>query len=185
MYCTHLVRVGVMGNVGRFASPDGVHYPRGRRVIVRTQRGLEVGEVLAACDGHPELADGTLLRAMTLEDSLLEARLVKNREEAYASCARRIAEMGLPTTLIDVEHLFDGQSLVFYFLGQIGPELEALTGELADLYDAKARFREFARTVEEGCGPGCGTEDAEGVGCGSCATGCAVASACSTRGSRH
>src|SRR5206468_10275633 len=73
MYCSHLVRVGVMGNVGRFASPDAVHYPRGARVIVRTTRGLETGEVLSnGADASPDLlnADGALLRAMTVEDAL-------------------------------------------------------------------------------------------------------------------
>ena len=42
----HLVRVGAMGQVGRFAAVDAVRYPRHSRVVVRTRRGLEVGEVL-------------------------------------------------------------------------------------------------------------------------------------------
>src|SRR5262245_21484420 len=143
MYCSHLVRVGVMGNVGRFVSPDAVHYPRGARVIVRTPRGLEIGEVLSGGPSTaPDLADadGVLLRAMMIEDELLEARLAKNREQAYDACAQRIADCGLPTVLIDVEHLFDGRSLVFYFLGEITPELESITAELAELYDAQAKF---------------------------------------------
>ena len=187
MYGSHLVRVGVMGNVGRFVSPDAVHYPRGARVIIRTPRGLEIGEVLGrGTSSSPDLADadGALLRAMTIEDELLEARLVKNRAQAYDACAHRIVELGLPTVLIDVEHLFDGRSLVFYFLGEITPELEAITGDLAELYDAQAKFREFAKVVEEGCGPGCGTEHAAGGGCSSCATGCAVAGSCGTRSRR-
>src|SRR5438093_2908375 len=99
MYGSHLVRVGVMGNVGRFVSPDAVHYPRGAKVITRTPRGLEIGEVLGrGVDASPDLADadGALLRAMTIEDQLLETRLAKNREQAYAACARRIDELALP-----------------------------------------------------------------------------------------
>ena len=42
----HLVRVGAMGQVGRFAAVDAVRYPRRSRVIVRTRRGLEIGDVL-------------------------------------------------------------------------------------------------------------------------------------------
>ena len=49
---------------------------------------------------------------------------------------------------------------------------------------AQVTAEEFAKVVEEGCGPGCGTEHATGGGCSSCATGCAVAGACSTRGRR-
>ena len=48
----HLVRVSQMGEVGRFTAVDGRQYPRGARVIVRTPRGLETGEVLATFDGH-------------------------------------------------------------------------------------------------------------------------------------
>jgi cell fate regulator YaaT (PSP1 superfamily) len=171
-----------MGNVGRFVAADAACYPRGTSVVVRTSRGLERGEVLASGDQTSfDRADGPLLRPMTVEDQLLEARLAKNREQAYDACARRIAELGLPTVLLDVEHLFDGRTLVFYFLGDITSELEAMTVELAELYDAQARFREFAKAVEEGCGPGCGTDQATGRGCSSCATGCAVAGACGTR----
>jgi hypothetical protein len=87
----------------------------------------------------------------------------------------------LPAVLMDVEHLFDGQTLLFYFLGEITPELEALTDELAELYELHVQFRRFAEAVTTGCGPGCGTEAATGGGCTSCGTGCAVAGACSTR----
>src|SRR4051794_28895219 len=43
----HLVRVGVLGHVGRFTSVDATRFPRGARVVVRTSRGLELGEILA------------------------------------------------------------------------------------------------------------------------------------------
>jgi hypothetical protein len=154
-------------------------------VIVRTPRGLEQGEVLASGDNtSPDRADGALLRPMTVEDQLLEARLAKNRQQAYAACAQRIAGLGLPTVLLDVEHLFDGRTLVFYFLGEVTREIEAMTSELAELYDAEARFRDFAQAVEEGCGPHCGTDQAAG-GCSSCSTSCAVAGSCGTRTRRR
>jgi hypothetical protein len=63
----------------------------------------------------------------------------------------------------------------------VPPELESLAGELAQAYDAAAEFGRFADTLATGCGPGCGTDEASGGGCSSCAAGCAVAGACSTR----
>lgn len=183
MGCSHLVRIGVMGNVGRFAAVDGVQYPRGARVIVRTERGLEIGEVLALPDREagPATSDGPILRGMTIEDHLLAARLEKNRDAAFEACQSRLMEQGLSAVLLDVEHLFDGQTLVFHFLGETPLEVESMTAELAEVYDASAQFSAFVDAVASGCGPGCGTEEA--AGCGSCTTGCAVASACSTR--RH
>ena len=42
-----LVRVGAMGSVGRFTAVDPVLFERHIRVVCRTVRGLEMGEVLA------------------------------------------------------------------------------------------------------------------------------------------
>jgi cell fate regulator YaaT (PSP1 superfamily) len=177
----HLVRVGALGHVGRFTSADAVRYPRHARVVVRTGRGLELGEVLAPPGSSPDEdgADGSILRGLTAEDQLLAGRLEKNRQAAYEACAARLVASSSPAVLMDVEHLFDGQTLLFYFLGEMTPELEAITAELAELYEAHVQFRRFAEAVTEGCGPACGTEAAGG--CKTCATGCAVAGSCSTR----
>jgi cell fate regulator YaaT (PSP1 superfamily) len=179
----HFVRVGALGHVGRFTAVDAVRYPRSARVIVRTSRGLEVGEVLASCDEPVArgASDGAILRGMTVEDQLLEARLEKNRDRAFRACQRRLQDLRLDATLLDVEHLFDGRSLFFYFLGDVTPQVEAVTQELAQAYDSVAHMSQFAYTLAAGCGPGCGTDEAAGQGCTTCAAGCAVAGACATR----
>ena len=179
----HLVRVGALGRVGRFTSVDSLVFPRRARVVLRTSRGLELGEVLASPEAETDsaLGDGSILRGVTSADLLLETRLEQNRHAAFEACTARLAELQLPVALMDVEPLFDGRALFFYFLGEVTPELEELTAELAEVYEAKVQFRKFAAALSEGCGPDCGTDDNSGGGCSSCATGCAVASACSTR----
>jgi cell fate regulator YaaT (PSP1 superfamily) len=184
----HLVRIGRLGQIGSFAAVDRTCYPRRARVIVRSERGLEVGEVLAspgpiAGRSTTQHSVGSILRGMTEADELLALRLERNREAALAACTARLSELSLPVALIDVEHSFDGRTLWFYFLGETTPEVEAVVAELAELYEAEVQIRGFAETLTKGCGPGCGTDKATGGGCGSCETGCAVASACSTR--RH
>jgi cell fate regulator YaaT (PSP1 superfamily) len=151
---------------------------RGRRVICRTARGLEVGVVLREpqADDPPGPADGTLLRHVTPEDDLLLARLHRDRELAFSECAELLCQRGLDVILVDVEHLFDGSTLLFYFLGEVSPEIDGLTGELAERYATTVKFREFATALEQGCGPDCGTGAANG--CDSGCSGCAVASAC-------
>jgi len=206
----HLVRVGRLGQIGLFAAVDRTCYPRRARVIVRSERGLELGEVLASPGpigglstsessasesstiepSAPELSmpapskpEGSILRGMTEADELLALRLERNRQAALAACTARLTELRLPVALVDVEHSFDGRMLRFYFLGETTPEVEAVVAELAELYEAEVQIRGFAETLTNGCGPGCGTDEATGGGCGSCGTGCAVAGACSTR--RH
>jgi len=184
MACQHLVRVGALGQVGRFASADALRYPRGVRVVVRTDRGLEAGEVLAQATIAPGPSDGTIVRRLAVEDDLLLARLAQRRDEAFDACVQRIRQRQLPASLMEVEPLLDG-TLVFYFLGAGSHELAQLTDELAEAYEAKAQLRRFAETLTQGCGPDCGTEQATGGGCGSCATGCAVADACGSGGGRR
>lgn len=179
MLANHLVRWSAMGHVAAFSAVDSARYPRGTRVVLRTGRGLELGEILTPlADDAAAPHEGTIVRAMTEQDRLLETRLTKNRREAYDACQRRLDDLKLGTALVDVEHLFDGRSLIFYFLGDEPPELATVTDELAEAYDAHVQFRAFTDAVVAGCGPDCGTENA--AGCGSCGTGCAIAAACST-----
>ena len=176
----YLVRVGLLGQVGRFSSADASAYRRGMRVVCRTARGLETGEVLAEAEA-PQVrdGDGMILRRVTVEDDLLLERLERHRDEAFEACNRLLRERGVPAVLMEVEHLLDGASIYFYFLGEPPAEADAITAELAEAYEAKVQFRRFADTLTEGCGPGCGTEDAEN-GCGATCSTCAVASACKT-----
>ncbi len=169
-----------MGQVGRFRSVDAICYPRGKRVIVRTRRGLEMGHILVTEEGvvRQAEADGEILRAMTVEDDLLAQRLEKNKHRAFEACRRKLEERSAETTLIDVELLFDGRSLYFYFLGEVTPRIDALTAELSELYEAKVKFRQFTEAVIHGCGPDCGTQDARG-GCDHCSS-CSIAGACGT-----
>ncbi len=177
----HFVRVGAMGQIGRFQSMEGIAFKPTTRVILRTSRGLEIGEVLSLDNTiNKQAHDGKLLRAMTDSDELLAARLDKNRNAAYEACACLLAEHGSTSVLLDVEHLFDGQGLYFYFLGETDDLAEALTAELAKTYNAEARFEQFADALSEGCGPGCGTSEAEGGACGGACSSCSIATKCAT-----
>jgi cell fate regulator YaaT (PSP1 superfamily) len=179
----HLVRYSLLGHVGRFVATDAMRYPRNTRVIVRSPRGLEIGEVLAVPEPTDTTGetDGQILRRVTVEDDLLAARLEKHRHEAFSACCDLLEEHQVLAVLVDVEHLFDGQGLFFYFLGEVPAQANAVMQQLADIYETTVEFRKFAETLAEGCGPGCGTEEAKGQGgCASC-TSCAVASACGTK----
>lgn len=172
---THYVRVGVLGWVGRFAASDLVAYPRGCRVVCRTPRGLELGQILSRTD-HACEPEGIVLRRMTVEDNLLAARLEKYRHEAFSACQEALRRRQSPAVLVDVEQLFDGTTIYFYFLGEIGEEVSELTDELGALYASRIEFARFHEALVHGCGPDCGTASA--TGCQSACVSCAVATAC-------
>ena len=174
----YLVRVGLFGQVGRFSSAGPRRFAAHRDVICRTDRGLEVGTVLAPLENrssHP--CDGNILRPLTRNDELIVERLGRHRDRAFTACQAKLAERGIDAVLVDVEHLFDGQSLFFYFLGPTTPELDELTRELAETYEQKVRFKRFAETLATGCGPDCGT----GGGCSEngCSN-CPIGGSCAT-----
>lgn len=158
-----------MGVIGSFDAADFRLYQRDQRVICRTHRGLEVGTVV--CEIDQPATDGEVLRVTGPEDELILNRLERFRDAAFDACNKLLSQRGLPGTLVDVEHLFDGESVFFYFLGNVDPQVEALTAELAATYDRKVKFKKFAEALAQGCGPDCGTKDngCSSSGCGSCA----------------
>jgi len=122
---------------------------------------------------------------MTVEDELLWDRIQRNRDAAFEACRELLDEHGVNEVLMDVEHLFDGQSIYFYFLGEPPANIDQLSNILTDTYEAKVQFRKFTETMTEGCGPGCGTEEAAGNGCGTggCST-CSVANTCGAKSAK-
>ena len=167
----HLVKVGLLGAVGCFRAVDRATYSRDTQVVCRTARGLEVGSVLCSVEEAGLEKDGDLLRGLGSEDHMIIERLNRFRDKAFQACSDELQKRSIRATLVDVEHLFDGESLYFYFLGDVDERLNALTDELAETYERKVRFKKFAEKLASGCGPGCGTSASKCStgGCGSCA----------------
>ena len=176
-----LVRLGRHGQVGRLQNLDFLRLRRQERVICRTARGIEPGLVLGPVlrPGESASWDGRILRAMAAEDELLWNHLSELGEQAHEKCDRWLSENQLPAVLLDVEPMLDGKTLYFHFLNQIDTEVQDFLDSLVAIYEQEVQSSDFARLLDNGCGPGCGTSDAT-RGCGSsggCAV-CQVASAC-------
>jgi hypothetical protein len=149
----------------------------GRRVIVRTARGVELAAVIGpyrqAID-RAEHARATILRPTTDEDELLIHRLDRHKREAVESCRERLSQLGSTSTLLDVDQLFDGGTLILHFLGPIDQIAQAVSNEVARQYESVVRTRHFAKLLSDGCGPDCGKAAAGGctTGCAGCAANC-------------
>lgn len=168
----HLVKTGLMGVLGTFEARSFEVFPRDQQVICRTERGLEQGYVVCDIESdYRSSVDGDLLRRVTPDDELILERLERFRDRAFDACQKLLADHRLSATLVDVEHLFDGQSVFFYFLGDIDERVEAITAQLAETYDRKVKFKKFAKALATGCGPDCGSDGSgcSSSGCGSCA----------------
>ncbi|NND97173.1 MAG: hypothetical protein HKN47_07585 [Pirellulaceae bacterium] len=179
------LRLGSLAEIRRAHAV--VVYPRSRRVVVRTARGLEIGEVVGRCDpsiGQNPLDQAeqddciTILRATTEEDELLVRRLERHKRRAIESCREALVSAGSTATLLDVDQLLDGGTLVMHFLGPVDEIAQSITARVASEYESVVRSRHLAKLLRDGCGPDCGTSD--GGGCGTSCSGCSVAAACKT-----
>ncbi len=144
----YVVRCGVMRSLGVFASRDGENYLRGARVVARTDRGLEVGEVLceATDEAVAHLQDpkrGQLLRLMTSDDERDLGQMHGQERNEFDVCEKVIAEMGLDMRLIDVEHILGGERVIIYYLSEIRVDFRELVKRLASEFQTRIEMRQI------------------------------------------
>jgi len=151
---------------------------RGRRVILRTPRGVELGEVVRPVHEESKTPESTLriIRPTSDEDELLIRRLQRHKRSAVEACRAALAEAGSCAMLLDIDQLLDGSTLIMHFLGPVDDISESVTKEIAEQYESIVQTRHFAKLLRDGCGPDCGTES--GGGCGDSCAGCSASSAC-------
>jgi cell fate regulator YaaT (PSP1 superfamily) len=186
-YC----RVGKHGETGLFWDRYQARPRRGQKIVVRTNRGLEIGHVLAGKKEplHQTVStdfenaslgsnDGTILRLCTQEDQLLASKLQSYANEAYEACQKFLREQQTTDTLLEVEALLDARTLYFYFLGEPSEIASGELEKLAAIFQHTVQESQFARLLDSGCGPGCGTEEKGGCGTDGSCTVCVIAKAC-------
>jgi len=144
----YVVRYGIMRWLGVFTTSRGETFLRGDRVIARTDRGLEVGEILceATDDVVERMSDprrGQVLRAMSTDDHRDAQRLGEQQRREFEICRERILAAGLPMELVDVEHLFGGERIVIYYLSEIRIDFRDLVKMLAGEFQTRIEMRQI------------------------------------------
>jgi cell fate regulator YaaT (PSP1 superfamily) len=139
-----IVRHGAMRLLGEFSVAEGVELPRKCRVVIKTERGLEAADVL--CPSTPEAAaqiaepsNGEIVRLMTDEDHKRDAEIKSKMKAEFETARRLVTEHRLAMQLVDIEHLFGGERIVFYFLADKRIDFRELV---------RAMAREFATRIE-------------------------------------
>jgi cell fate regulator YaaT (PSP1 superfamily) len=147
MASSWIVRHGAMRFLGEF-DPDNGCYARGQEVVVRTERGLELGQVL--CPATPRAVEliaepthGRIVRLLTERDRLERERLREVEERELEACARFVQQRSLQMELVDVEHLFGGERIIFYFLAEKRVDFRELVKDLAREYQTRIEMRQI------------------------------------------
>jgi cell fate regulator YaaT (PSP1 superfamily) len=148
MPAKYITRHGVMRNLGEFEAGEGAAYLRGQQVVVRSDRGLELGDVL--CEATPravqlitEPTHGQIVRAVTAEDRREADRLREAERVEFDACCRYIHQRHLQMELVDVEHIFGGERIVFYFLAEKRVDFRELVKDLAREFRTRIEMRQI------------------------------------------
>ncbi len=144
----YVVRYGSMRRLGVFAPKGDESYQRSRRVIVRTDRGLEMGDIL--CESTAQTAKhlkdsvrGHLLRCMTSQDENELTRLRGQEKKEFSVCKEQVEKLGLKMSLVDVEHIFGGERVIVYYLAESRVDFRELVKALASEFQTRIEMRQI------------------------------------------
>lgn len=162
----YMIRYGAPGWVGLFGTVDRVACTHRDRVVVKTNRGLELGEVLAdptdarsaSTDAQPT---GEVVRVADSGEIEAHGQRVNGLVDRLIGQAQGLLDQrDLPITVVDGEVLFDRESAVLYFLGDSHPDAGPLVTDVAREHGLeRIELQPMIDPPAEagGCGkPGCG-----------------------------
>ncbi|MBI1248721.1 signal peptidase [bacterium] len=144
----YIIRYGAMRFLGVFSARAKDSYVRDDQVIVRTKRGLEVGEVLceATDEAVQQLSDptyGNIMRLMSDEDVKQTEHMSGDVQREIETVRRVIGEKQLPMQLVDVEHLFGGERVIIYYLAESRVDFRELVKSLASELQTRIEMRQI------------------------------------------
>ena len=134
--------------LGVFTTRSSDEFVRGSRVISRTNRGLEVGEVL--CEATEAVvatlnkpAQGQILRKMSSNDVNEMTHIRSKDGKVFEICRRHVSELSLPMQLVDIEHVFGGERIVIYYLADGRVDFRELVRNLAAEFQTRIEMRQI------------------------------------------
>lgn len=183
IYPATAVRFGRMRHIGEFSYPADMKFTCGAKVVVATDRGIELAEQVSltcfGCDRAVsrekmrayaeasggdayQLKTGRILREATEADLAEWRHLLTGIPDKLETARRIAAELSLQMKLVDCEHIFGGERIVFYFLADERVDFRELVRTLAGEFQTRIEMRQIgardeARLVAdyETCGREC------------------------------
>lgn len=146
----YIIRYGVMRLLGEFEARRQQVFRRGDDVIVRSERGVEWGTVL--CPASPRTAEylgqnkasgGRILRTVSDEDRKSRHESSEREKQYFRDAGRMIADRSLQMQLVDVEQVFGGERIIFYYLSEKRVDFRELVKLMAREFNARIEMRQI------------------------------------------
>ncbi|HEX2971185.1 MAG TPA: regulatory iron-sulfur-containing complex subunit RicT, partial [Tepidisphaeraceae bacterium] len=167
-----VVSYGHLRLLGEFAYDGDTRPCCGAKVVLRTRRGTELGQVMtttcpeyscsrsitreqlqtyignSGASDYPFSNDGRVLRIATPEDLQEQARIEQERSKYLTACDALVAEMQLPMKLVDVELLLGGEMATFFFLSENRVDFRNLVKQLAAQFHTRIQMHQVGARDE-------------------------------------
>ena len=167
-----VVRFGYMRMVGEFPYKGDAKPGCGSKLVVRTQRGTEIGEMLTStCPNsgcsksvsrkemleyiensggrqYPFYERGKVLRIATVEDLALQEQLEQKKNELRLLAKKMVERSGLDMQIIEAEPLLGGERVVIYFGAEDRVDFRDLVQEMQQEMGTKVELRQIGARDE-------------------------------------
>lgn len=169
---TLVVRFGSIKMIGEFPYDGTVKPGCGSKVVVRTFRGTELGEMLTStCPNsgcsksvsrqdmlkyiensggkdYPFFTDGRVLRIATKEDVDAQAKIEQSKHELRTRARAVVARLGSDLKIVEVEPILGGERLTAFYLSEHRLELRELARELTAEFRTRVEMRQVGARDE-------------------------------------
>ena len=180
-----LARYGRMKNIGLFEHQEAQIPKSPSKVVVKTDKGLELGEVVGylTCykGGRFKLSSeqideyfrvseidfkcnvaGKFVRYASADDLGDAGHFQKLCREEIATCRRFAQELGLNMKVVEAEHILGGERIIFYFMAEGRVDFRQLVKMLSHELQTRIEMRQIGARDEaklisdvESCGQEC------------------------------
>src|SRR5690606_9703159 len=167
-----VVRFGRMRMIGEFPYDGNAKPGCGSKLVVRTYRGTELGEMLTStCPNsgcsksvsrqemlryiensggrdYPFTTEGRVLRVATKEDLDRQAALEQDANRIRAEARRIVESMGLPMKIVEAEPILGGERLTLYYMSEERVDFRELVRVLGQEFRTRIDLRQVGARDE-------------------------------------
>ncbi|MDA8743625.1 regulatory iron-sulfur-containing complex subunit RicT [Rubripirellula amarantea] len=142
----YVVRCGSMRTLGVMDAKESYRYRD--EVVVRTERGTEIGTVLCeatptAIDSMTEPTEGRILRRVSNDDRQQWNHLEALVADDMVKCQAAVDALRLRMELVDVERILGGERMVVYFLADQRVDFRQLVRDLGREFQTRIEMRQI------------------------------------------
>ena len=129
-----------------YFDPGGFDLDVNDHVVVKTARGLEMGQVVVApwqvLDSELREPLKPVVRKAEPEDIKRVQELEQKTMEALAECGKWIEKLKMPMKLLTAEYNLSGNRLIFFFSASERVDFRELVKELSNLLKVRVELRQ-------------------------------------------